>query len=213
MRADSPLSSLSVRRYTKHSRNKAQEIQGAVLPMAETFAWDKPFLGAFLAGRFTGGSLTQLRSLGFSVVHVSYEDYLAAFKAYGIDIAFDEDTDDARFTECLTQIAAGGAKLQADVLAHLARSNRAEIDAFLSKLRKKLMRHPIGITIVTLFGTTHDFADMKAAVDFVRTHQPAVGDGTFRGFEVIVKYSNDDRIDGFFKESDEVRKFLEYAAS
>jgi len=32
------------RRYTKHSRNKAQEIQGAVLPIAERYEWDKPFL-------------------------------------------------------------------------------------------------------------------------------------------------------------------------
>ena len=38
------------RRYTKHSRNKAQEIQGAVLPLAETYKECAPFLGAVLAG-------------------------------------------------------------------------------------------------------------------------------------------------------------------
>jgi len=27
------------RRYTKHSRNKAQEIQGAIRPLAERYAW------------------------------------------------------------------------------------------------------------------------------------------------------------------------------
>jgi len=53
------------RRYTKHSRNKAQEIQGAILPIAEKYEWDKPFLGAILAGVFTKGSLTQMRSSGF----------------------------------------------------------------------------------------------------------------------------------------------------
>ena len=40
------------RRYTKHSRNKAQEIQGAILPIAERHGWDKPFLGAILASEF-----------------------------------------------------------------------------------------------------------------------------------------------------------------
>src|SRR3972149_4853370 len=31
------------RRYTKHSRNKAQEIQGAILPLAEKYRWNNPF--------------------------------------------------------------------------------------------------------------------------------------------------------------------------
>jgi hypothetical protein len=59
------------RRYTKHSRNKAQEIQGAILPLAERFQWSNPFLGAVLAGVFTDSSLEQLRSLGFHVLYVS----------------------------------------------------------------------------------------------------------------------------------------------
>lgn len=33
------------RRYTKHSRNKVQEIQGAILPLAEKHRWCNPFLG------------------------------------------------------------------------------------------------------------------------------------------------------------------------
>jgi hypothetical protein len=33
------------RRYTKHSRNKAQEIQGAILPLAERYSDHHPFLG------------------------------------------------------------------------------------------------------------------------------------------------------------------------
>lgn len=34
------------RRYTKHSRNKAQEIQGALLPLAETYQHNDPFFGS-----------------------------------------------------------------------------------------------------------------------------------------------------------------------
>ena len=41
------------RRYTKHSKNKAQEIQGAITPLAETYQDSHPFLGAVLAGEFT----------------------------------------------------------------------------------------------------------------------------------------------------------------
>ena len=49
------------RRYTKHSRNKAQEIQSAIGPLSERYGDSHPFLGVVLAGVFTDGSLDQLR--------------------------------------------------------------------------------------------------------------------------------------------------------
>jgi hypothetical protein len=78
------------RRYTKHSRNKAQEIQGAILPLAKRYSEFHPFLGVVLAGVFTDGSLNQLRSHGFAVLYFPYESIIAAFAASGIDAAFDE---------------------------------------------------------------------------------------------------------------------------
>lgn len=92
------------RRYTKHSRNKAQEIQGAVLPLAEKFQWSKPFLGAVLAGVFTGGALEQLRSLGFCVLYFPYDTLVAAFAQEGIDIAFVETTPETAFQRCIRKI-------------------------------------------------------------------------------------------------------------
>lgn len=67
-----PLAFIEVawRRYTKHSRNKAQEIQGAILPIAENYKWDLPFLGAIVAGIFTEGALNQLASNKFSVLYI-----------------------------------------------------------------------------------------------------------------------------------------------
>jgi len=82
------------RRYRKHSRNKAQEIQGAILPLAETYdAWH-PFLGVVLAGVFTDGSLAQLKSHGFHVLHYPYETIIEAFGTVGINAQFDEHTPD-----------------------------------------------------------------------------------------------------------------------
>jgi hypothetical protein len=56
------------RRYTKHSRNKVQEIQGAITPLRDTYQGLSPFAGVVLAGVFTDGSLQQLRSHGFSIL-------------------------------------------------------------------------------------------------------------------------------------------------
>ena len=83
------------RRYTKHSRNKAQEIQGAIEPLAQTYKHAGPFKGAVLAGVFTDGALNQMKSLGFSVLFFPYEKVIAAFNQVSIDAYYDEDTPDA----------------------------------------------------------------------------------------------------------------------
>jgi hypothetical protein len=78
------------RRYTKHSRNKVQEIQGALLPIAAKHFRDKPFLGAVLAGEFTSPSLDQLRSHEFEVLYLPYETIMSSFDYVEIDARFDE---------------------------------------------------------------------------------------------------------------------------
>ncbi|MGQ0751719.1 MAG: hypothetical protein ACT4PS_14385 [Betaproteobacteria bacterium] len=87
------------RRYTKHSRNKAQEIQGAIIPLAETYKHIGPFKEAVLAGVFTEGALAQLRSLGFEVLFFSYDSVRDSFSMAGIDAYFDENTSDKNFAE------------------------------------------------------------------------------------------------------------------
>lgn len=60
-------------RYTKHSKNKAQELEAAVLPVAMTLSRHQPFLEAVLAGEFSGNAVHQLESKGFAVLHVPYQ--------------------------------------------------------------------------------------------------------------------------------------------
>ncbi|MBK9793853.1 MAG: hypothetical protein IPP60_12380 [Sphingobacteriales bacterium] len=67
------------RRYTKHSRNKAQEIQSAILPLANKYRNSSPFVGVVLAGVFTEGALSQLKSLGFGVLYFPYDTVVKHF--------------------------------------------------------------------------------------------------------------------------------------
>ena len=85
------------RRYTKHSRNKAQEIQGAIVPLQTTYENCCRFIGVILGGVFTDGALTQLRSLNFKVLYFPYEKIVKAFKSVGIDASFDEETPESEF--------------------------------------------------------------------------------------------------------------------
>lgn len=94
------------RRYSKHSKNKVQEIQGAVLPIAEKHAWDSPFIGAFLAGIFTDPAIEQMKSAGFAISLFPYETIVKAFSAVNIDISFNEQTTDACFEQIVKSLEA-----------------------------------------------------------------------------------------------------------
>jgi len=79
------------RRYKKHSKNKAQEIQGAINPLVDTYSIYSPFKGAIISGVFTKNALEQLRTQGFSVIHFNYEQMISAFKEVNIDIYYEEN--------------------------------------------------------------------------------------------------------------------------
>ena len=110
------------RRYTKHSRNKAQEIQGAIGPLAETYQNSHPFLGAVLAGVFTEGSLAQFRSHKFNLVYCPYETVIQAFTSEGIDVSSGEDMSEAEL------------KRKVDAFERLTPIQRARIEEEIRKL-------------------------------------------------------------------------------
>lgn len=87
------------RRYTKHSKNKAQEITGAVLPIAEKHHFSAPMLGCILVGDYTLPAIRQLQTIGFKILYLNYASVLEAFKSVGIDARFDERTPEEEHVE------------------------------------------------------------------------------------------------------------------
>ena len=200
------------RRYTKHSRNKAQEIQGAILPLAEQYRWNNPFLGAVLAGVFTEGSLDQLRSLGFHVLYFPYESLVAAFQSEGIDIAFDEGTPDRVFKQTTTQIESTPPETMARIRTHLVAANQAAIDSFFVALRQRLGRHVTRVVVIPLYGRVNEFATIEDALCFLDGHMIYEGSGEFRKYEIRVDFSNGDKVEAFIEAKDKVKEFLNFVA-
>jgi hypothetical protein len=85
------------RRYTKHSRAKAQEIQGAIMPLLQKHHLAAPFIGVVIAGVFTEPALQQLRSLGFSVLFIPTSSIVKAFAKVGINAVADAGTPDSEY--------------------------------------------------------------------------------------------------------------------
>lgn len=198
------------RRYTKHSRNKAQEIQGALLPIAEKHDWDTPFLGAIIAGIFTEGSISQLESVGFHVLYIPYDSIVAAFVSQGIDVQFGEDTEDKVFKKCIKQIEKLPQYKRAQIKEHLISANKNGIDKFKNELLLALEKLIEEIIIIPLYGKDMVFHDISSAISFVNSYRASGNDGTFRKYEVIVKYSNGDSINASFTGKEKLISFLEY---
>ncbi len=200
------------RRYTKHSRNKAQEIQGAILPLAEKYRWNNPFLGAVLAGVFTDGSLEQLQSLGFNVLYFPYASLIEAFHSEGIDIAFGEDTPDDVFRRTTERIEGTPTETMSRICAHLIRANQPAIDSFFDALNRRLGRHVTRVVVIPLYGRVNEFATIEDAVRFLDRHMIDEGSGEFRKYELRIEFSNGDKVEAFIEAKDKVKEFLDFVA-
>ncbi|WP_322924997.1 hypothetical protein [Paenibacillus campi] len=129
------------RRYKKHSKNKAQEIQGALLPLVRKYSRHSPFYGAILAGEFTNPSIQQLESEGFKVVYFSYETIIQAFKLIGIEVYWSEDTSDDEVLEKIKQYEKLSIERKNIIIDSLIKSNKDQLKNFIIKLGR--VRKPI----------------------------------------------------------------------
>ena len=196
------------RRYTKHSKNKAQEIQGAILPIIELHNLSAPFYGAVLAGEFTKPALDQLRNNGFAIIYIPYQDVVAAFKAINLDIAFDEKTPDKAYTTASKQLAALSILERQKLGEALLKGSKEEVDKFMDTLRNSLERYIAQIIIIPLFGTKYEFKSIDDALIELNTLDIDRPSGEFERLEVIVDYNNKDTIRATFQNKALLADFL-----
>ncbi len=196
------------RRYTKHSRNKAQEIQGAILPLAERYSDSHPFLGVVLGGVFTKGSLDQLRSHGFHVLYFPYPSIIRAFAVAGIDALYDEDTPDAVLKRRVKQFAESSAADKQRIAAALRKLRPRDLKEFTSALRVVLLRKINLVYILPLHGVPTNLASVDEAIAFIDAFDEAVSRGGFARYELGVRYTNGDEVRGQFQDKATAIAFL-----
>ncbi len=196
------------RRYTKHSRNKAQEIEGAILPLADTYSHLHPFLGIVLAGVFTKGSIDQLRSRGFSPVYFPYESVLKAFSIVGIDASFDEDTPESEFRRKVAQLRRLSTTQLARVKSKLLQAEKAQIDRFFQELRRSLSRRVVGITVSVLHGAPREVPSVQDAITYIERYRVDGANQPILKYELHVRYNNGDTIHAVFDGKKEAVNFL-----
>lgn len=182
------------RRYTKHSRNKAQEIQGAIAPLAETFRTTCPFLGVVLGGEFTGGAIEQFRSHGFNIAYCPYETVVRAFWTEGVDVSSEEHSSDAELQRKVEDFSRLSLAQRGRIGRKIRELHVDQFDPFFRELRRCLGRFVKEVLVLALSGTSHSFARVTDAIRFVAGHDEEVPASDFVRYELNVRYSNGDEI-------------------
>ena len=159
------------RRYTKHSRAKAQEIQGAVLPVVQKWSEVGPVPAAVVAGEWSAPSLTQLRTSGFLVSHLNFAATVAAFAASDIDIrgSGEGTSDDFWQQQIDTFMALTGAQ-RTELSERLRNDNYAELATFAEELERRVVRQVASIVLLPLHGRAIAYQTVEAAIAGVQSY-------------------------------------------
>ncbi|WP_204104655.1 MULTISPECIES: hypothetical protein [Spirulina sp. CCY15215] len=202
------------RRYTKHSKNKAQEIQGSVLPIIEYHKLSAPFYGVVLAGKFTQPALQQLENNGFSVIYIPYEAVITAFREIDFDIAFNEETVGKSYTIAVEKLKNLRISEQEKIKEHLIKNSQDQIaqdqiDRFMDRLQAVLKRYIVKISLIPLFGKKYEFEAIDNILIDLEQLDFFNPEGEFERFKVTIDYSNGDIIRATFREKRQLIQFLE----
>jgi hypothetical protein len=196
---------------TKHSRNKAQELQGALQPLGQTFHQSCPFLGVVLAGVFTDGAITQLASHCLVVVHLPEQTVVRAFASAGVDVGTVEATETEELERKAAAVRGLTASERRKVADQLVDLNRERVDAFMGKLKAVVTRHIESVWVLPLRGAAFESSTVEAAVRFLEGYDDGCAADTTPvvRYEVQVRFSNGDRVEGQFARKGEAVGFLQ----
>lgn len=197
------------RRYTKHSVNKAGEIANALIPLRQTYAGTRPFLGAVVAGVWTQGGLTHMTSQGIKVLHIPMPEIVKAFADYGMDVDLGEGTPLEYLAE---QVSVWESMRQHDrdgVAEALRRLSPEKYADFREQLEEHLMRQIERVIVMPLYGVSQAYPSPELAVEALRAHPEGYGRAPLVRFEIQIRYSNGDRIEARFENVLDAIEYLE----
>ncbi len=157
---------------------------------------------------FTDGALNQLRSLGFSVLYFSYESVVAAFKSYGIDASFDEQTPDANFRKKADSYEAMSAAKRAGLARGLLRKQRGDVEQFVEALEKVVSRQIDRITVMPLHGTAQELPTVEDAINFIEGYKEEGSKLPIQRYEIRIRYNNGDSVEAMFRDKADAVTFL-----
>jgi hypothetical protein len=193
----------------RHSKNKAQEITGAILPIAQRHLFSAPMLGCILVGNYTSPAIKQLQVIGFKILYLNHATLTKAFKSVGIDVVFDDKTPEVEYIEKRKQWDALPKKDQDKVWTKLIKLNSRNLDKFMTQLERAVKRQISAVRIIPLHGVIQDCVTVQQAITIVKSYDETSAHGPLVKYEVIIRYDNGDKIEAEFQDRATTIEFLQ----
>lgn len=197
------------RRYTKHSRNKAGELESALVPLGKTYDTCN-FLGVIVGGEFTDGALDQMRSRGINVLYIPYTKLFNAFLTKGINLDYPEDATNEDKQIIIDAWERLSDEDLNDIKEFFEESIKEDYSTFAANLESSLHRKVEKILIYPLYGEKMIFNSLEDAIFSIKEYKSEINDSLeFCRFEIYIRFTNGNRIEGSFKRINEAIEFLE----
>ncbi|CAH0417566.1 hypothetical protein KAR50_00450 [Periweissella fabaria] len=199
------------RRYTKHSKNKAEEIGDVLTALNETFSSTKPFFGAVIVGEWTRSAILQLESKGIVVAEIQYKNFVNTIKSItNIDIGTEEDTSEDDLQKKATDLVEHLSKEQnkEKVIKKIIDDNSLTLKKFKIGLQNHLQRQIAEIVVSTLYGQPKNFSDITTAVNYLNAETSPDSSLPIDHIYIMIKYNNGSEVTGRYKTVPETIQFL-----
>lgn len=182
------------RRYTKHSKAKAQEIQGAVLPLVQKWSEVAPVPAAIVAGQWSRPSIKQLESAGFVVLQLDFQLTVETFAKFGIDIKGRDKVPD-EFWQGQVDMLRSMSKTDLKILAETIRQDNAEdFQSFVDELEARIVRTVEVVRFYPIHGRSFEFGSLSEAIDALHGYDNQSSAHPLIRYEFEVVYTNGDTI-------------------
>ena len=177
------------RRYVKHSKNKVQEIAGAIRPLVATNAQSMPFYAAVLAGEFTQNSINQLRSQGFYVIYFNYDEICALFEKHGISIRWEESTSEATLNQIVEVLYSLPDTIKQDIQNSFYCIYREKLIDLTNALLEALATVIAQIIVVHIHGFVTTLQSIEDAIGFIMNYDENTK-APILSYEITIRYNN-----------------------
>lgn len=150
-----------------------------------------------------------MKSHGFTVLYFPYDTIIAAFRRVGINAKFDESTADAQFAQRVSAWEALSNRQRQRVAQGLVKINSDAIKEFLEALGAAITRKIETVRILALHGKTVQWTSIDQAIAYIESYdEDDEGSKPVAKYEILIRYSNGDRIEAQFADKARSIQFL-----
>jgi len=198
------------RRYTKQTRNKVNEIEGALLPLRQSHRTCR-FCGVVVAGAWSQPGLEQFRSHSIEVLHISYKNLIAAFQIKDVNLDYAEKASPAEKRALVNPLKGLSVQEMIEVAVALEAAVEEDLKNFLVTLEASVTTEINQILVGGFFGKRAELSTIRVAINWIESFNASDLTGlNFQNFEILLRFKDGREIDGrSFPNKQSAIQFLE----